>query len=69
MVKSPCGPSAEMAWRYCVDSADCEWDLSNSGRCEDEAQCGYVTAVGTERVIIKQKTNRKQRSNNEVIFK
>ena len=59
MVKSSCGVSAEMTWRYCVDSADCEWDWCDGGRCEDEAQCGYETAVGTERVIIKEEIKKK----------
>ena len=69
MVKSSCGPSAEMTWRYCVYSIDCELDWRNCGRYEDEAQCGYETAVGTEKVIIKQETNRKQRRNKEVLYK
>ena len=69
MVKSSCGPSAELAWRYCVDSTDCEWDLSNSGRYEDEAQWRRVVAVGTERVIIKEETKKKQRRNKEEIKK
>ena len=42
-----------------MDSADCEWDWCDGGRCEDEAQCGYETAVGTERVIIKEEIKKK----------